>query len=91
MGYAIPMWLKQLDPNKGTILNLDDWTRTTEAIAQAVMEIICRQEYISWRLPKNTTVILTENPNDGNYNVNENDEAMGTRYMKYNIKFDIGS
>lgn len=27
MGYAIPMWLKSLDPNKGTILNLDDFSR----------------------------------------------------------------
>lgn len=91
MGYAIPMWLKQLDPEKPTILNLDDFTRTTEAIAQAVMEIICRQEYISWKLPKYTTIVLTENPNDGSYNVNEMDEALASRYMKYNIKFEINS
>lgn len=91
MGYAIPMWLKSLDPNKGTILNLDDFSRTTEAISQAVMEIICRQEYISWKLPANTTIILTENPNNGDYNVNESDEAMASRYMKFDIKFDINS
>lgn len=91
MGYAIPMWLKSLDPTKGTILNLDDWNRTTPAIAQAVMEIICRQEYISWKLPKYTTIIMTENPNDGSYNVNDSDEAVMSRYMKFDVRFDIDS
>lgn len=91
MGYAIPMWLKQLDPNKGTILNLDDFSRTTPAIAQAVMEIICRQEYISWKLPMYTTIIMTENPDNGDYNVNSMDEALSSRYMKFDIKFDAPS
>lgn len=64
---------------------------TTEAISQAVMEIICRQEYISWKLPKNTTIVLTENPDNGNYNVNSMDEAMSSRYMKFDVKFDVRS
>lgn len=70
---------------------LDDFTRCTSAISQAVMEIICRQEYISWKLPKYTTLILTENPDDGSYNVNSMDEALASRYMKFDVKFDIQS
>lgn len=91
MGYAVPMWLKQLDPTKGSIVNLDDFSRCTPAIAQAVMEIICRQEYISWKLPKYTTLVMTENPDNGDFNVSSMDEALASRYMKFDIKFDVQS
>ena len=91
MGYAVPMWLKQLDPTKGSIVNLDDFSRCTPAISQAVMEIICRQEYISWKLPKYTTLVMTENPDNGDFNVSSMDEALASRYMKFDIKFDVQS
>lgn len=91
MSYAIPAWVKSLDPSKSSIVVLDDWSRVTPAIAQAAMEIVCRQEYISWKLPKYTTIIMTENPNDGSYNVSDMDEAMLSRYMKFRVKFDINS
>lgn len=74
MGYAIPTWLKGLDPNKSTICVLDDYTRANPAILQACMQITYEQKYISWELPKNTTIILTTNPEEG-YNVNSIDEA----------------
>ena len=91
MSYAIPAWVKSLDPEKSSIIVLDDWTRVTPAIAQAAMEIVCRQEYISWKLPKYSTIIMTENPNDGSYNVSDLDDAMQSRYMKFRIKFDINT
>lgn len=87
MSYAVPKWIEGLDTNKSTIIVLDDITRASEAILQASMEIINRQEYISWKLPKNTTVILTENPDNGKYNVSSIDEAQKSRYMRFNIKF----
>lgn len=58
MGYAIPAWLKGLDESKPTIFNLDDFTRANSSIQNSIMEIINRQEYISWKLPKNSTVVL---------------------------------
>lgn len=91
MSYAVPEWIQGLDLNKPTILVLDDYTRATPAILQAIMEIVCRQEYISWRLPKNSTVVLTENPNDGSYSVTEIDSAALSRYLRFNVKFDIDS
>ena len=53
------------------------------------MEIINRQEYISWKFPKNTTIILTENPDNGQYNTSSMDEAQKSRYMRFNVKFDV--
>ena len=91
MGYAIPTWLKGLDPNKPTICILDDYTRATPAILQACMQIVYEHEYISWKLPKNTTIILTTNPDDGTYSVSGLDEAQATRFVSFNVKFDAQS
>ena len=89
MGYAIPSWLKQLDLNKSTILLLDDYSRATPAILQACMEIIYKQEYISWKLPKYSTIVLSTNPDNGDYSVSSFDEAQTTRFITFNVKFDI--
>lgn len=88
MGYAIPQWLKGLDESKPTMLLLDDASRATPQILQAVMEITARQEYISWRLPKNSTVVLSTNPDNGDYSVSSYDEAMATRFVTFKVKFD---
>lgn len=56
---------------------------------QAVMEITDGQEFLSWQLPKNWTVVLSSNPDNGDYLVSSLDEAMTTRYINYNTKFDI--
>lgn len=55
---------------------------------QACMEIIHRQEYISWKLPKGWTILLTSNPSNGNYMVNEMDPAHKTRYISVGLKFN---
>lgn len=91
MGYAVPAWLKNADANKGVILCLDDYSRATPALLQACMEITCRQEYISWKLPFGSTVILTTNPDNSSYNVSGMDEAQATRFITFDVKFDANS
>ena len=91
MAYAVPSWIEGLDLNKPTIAVFDDFSRASEPIMQAIMEIINRQEYISWKFPKNTTLILTENPDNQDYSVSSMDEAQRSRYMRFNVKFDINS
>ena len=91
MGYAIPSWLKGLDPNKGTIMLLDDFTRSTPAILACTMEVINRQQYISWKLPKNTTVLLSSNPDSGLFSVASLDSAQKSRYINLKVKFDINA
>ena len=87
MSYCAPEWIA--DKKEGGILLLDDWNRADVRFIQAVMELIDRQEYISWKLPKNWHIILTANPDNGDYMVNSVDSAQKTRYVTANLKFDI--
>jgi len=86
MGYAVPKWIVGRD--KPMILLLDDFNRGALGMLQATMEIVDKQEYISWRLPKGSTVILSNNPDDGEYLVSTQDAAHKTRYLNFNMKFD---
>ena len=88
MSYCPPAWIADKDSGKGGILLLDDWTRGDMRFIQACMELIDRQEYISWKLPKGWTVLLTSNPSGGNYMVNEIDSAQKTRFISIEMEFD---
>ena len=68
MSYCAPEWIA--DKKKGGILLLDDWNRADVRFIQAVMELIDRQTYISWSLPQDWHIVLTANPDNGDYMVN---------------------
>lgn len=86
MSYAIPEWI--VGKEEGGILCLDDYNRADQRFLAATMELIDRQEYISWKLPKNWHVILTCNPDNGDYLVQSMDSAQKTRYIRTVLKFD---
>jgi len=87
MSYCPPEWISGKE--EGGILLLDDWNRADVRFIQAVMELIDRQQYISWTLPKNWHIILTANPDNGDYLVNSIDNAQKTRFISVQLKFDI--
>ncbi len=87
MSYCPPQWISNRE--NGGILLLDDWNRADIRFIQAVMELIDRQQYISWTLPKDWHIILTVNPDNGDYLVNSIDNAQKTRFISINLKFDI--
>ena len=87
MSYCAPEWIA--DKKEGGILLLDDWNRADMRFIQACMELIDRQSYISWTLPKDWHIVLTANPDNGDYLVNSIDSAQKTRYITANLKFDI--
>ena len=87
MSYSAPEWIA--DKKQGGVLLLDDWNRADTRFIQAVMELIDRQTYISWTLPKDWHIILTANPDNGDYMVNSIDSAQKTRYVTANLKFDV--
>lgn len=87
MGYAPPSWIQGKE--KPIMLLLDDYSRGDFRFMQATMSIIDRQEYISWRLPKGSLVILSSNPDNGDYHVTTLDNAQKTRFISFNLKFDI--
>jgi len=87
MSYCPPEWISGKE--KGGILLLDDWNRADMRFIQAVMELVDRQQYISWTLPKDWHIILTANPDNGDYLVNSIDNAQKTRFISVNLKFDL--
>ena len=89
MGYAAPAWLPKEENPNGCILCLDDYTRSNQLFMQATMELINEGKYISWNLPKNTTICLTTNPDDGEFAVQSLDSAQKTRFINFNLKLDV--
>lgn len=88
MSYAKPAWVPEYNEN-GTILLLDDYVRSTPQLLQACMDLILEQKYISWSLPKKTTICLTNNPDDGSNNVNSLDEAQRSRFLNFDVAWDM--
>jgi hypothetical protein len=86
MSHASPEWIQ--GKGEGGFLILDDYTRADQRFMQATMELIDRQEYISWKLPKNWHIVLTTNPDNGDYNVTSLDVAQKTRFISVEAKFD---
>jgi hypothetical protein len=87
MSHAAPEWIQ--GQQEGGFLILDDYTRADQRFMQATMELIDRQEYISWKLPKNWHIVLTTNPDNGEYNVTSLDIAQKTRFISVEAKFDV--
>ena len=88
MSYAKPAWVPEYNEN-GNILLLDDYTRGNNSLTTALMDLIWEHKYVSWSLPKKTMVVLTTNPDNGNYDVQAQDEAKQTRYLLYDATFDL--
>jgi hypothetical protein len=86
MAYAAPEWIAGV--TGPGILILDDYTRASQRFTQAVMQLIEEQSYATWSLPKGWTILLSSNPDDGMYNVTDQDPAQQSRYMNVNLKFD---
>lgn len=89
MGYAPPAWLPKDDNENGCILLIDDYTRANQLFMQACMELINTGKYISWKLPKYTSIVLTTNPDDSSYSVSSLDPAQKSRFCNFSIKFSI--
>lgn len=87
MSYCPPEWIAGKE--KGGILLLDDWNRADTRFIQATMELLDRQTYISWKLPEDWHIILSANPDNGEYSVNSLDDAQKTRFTSLNLKFDM--
>lgn len=82
-----PDWVVNLQDN--SLLLLDDYSRGNSLFSQAVMELINEQTMIGWDLKsKKVQIILTENPDDGEYNVSSMDKAQNDRMMKIHMVWD---
>lgn len=85
MGYALPKWIQ--GKTTPLIMLIDDYSRAPLPVLQATNEIVDLQEYLSWSLPKGSTVVLTANPDNGDYLVSTVDSAMNSRKLRIEMKF----
>lgn len=88
MDFAIPSWVPT-EKDGPNILVLDDYSRANPLILQATMELLDKGELGSWKLPQNTQIILTSNPDNGDYSVSSMDSAQKTRFITFDVEFDV--
>ena len=88
MGYAKPAWVPEYNEN-GVLVDFDDYNRATPVFMNAMMDLIKDQTYVSWSFPEKTMICLTCNPENGVYNVSEQDAAQSGRYIPFNIEFNL--
>lgn len=89
MSYATPEWLPDEDTEGGAIICLDDYSRANSLFLQATMQLIQDGTYVSWKLPKHTTIVLSTNPDNGAYSVSAMDAAQRSRFINFPVKFSI--
>jgi len=85
--FSEPVWVPK---NEGPgILLIDDVNRADDRILRGIMQLLQNYELISWRLPKGWQIVLTANPDGGDYSVTPMDDAMLTRMMHVTMEFDV--
>jgi hypothetical protein len=70
------------------ILLIDDVNRADDRILRGIMNLTQNYELTSWKLPKGWDIVLTANPEGGEYSVTEMDEAMLTRMRHIDMVSD---
>lgn len=70
------------------ILLIDDVNRADDRILRGIMQLLQNFELISWGLPSKWQIVLTANPDGGDYSVTPMDDAMLTRMMHVTMKFE---
>ena len=85
--FSPPEWVPT-EEGQG-ILMIDDVNRADDRILRGIMQLLQNYELTSWTLPKGWQIVLTANPDGGDYSVTPMDDAMLTRMMHITMQFDI--
>lgn len=87
--FAPPSWTPR---NEGPgILLLDDVNRADDRILRGIMQLLQYYELVSWELPRNWLIVLTANPDGGDYSVTPMDDAMLNRMLHVTMTFDAAT
>lgn len=73
---------------RGGILLIDDVNRADDRILRGTMQLLQNYELATWKLPKGWDIVLTANPDGGDYSVTPMDDAMLTRAIHATMIFD---
>jgi hypothetical protein len=71
------------------ILLIDDVNRADERILRGIMQLLQNFELVSWKLPKKWQIVMTANPDGGDYSVTPMDDAMLTRMLHITLEFEV--
>jgi hypothetical protein len=63
--------------------------RADDRILRGIMQLLQNNELVSWKLPSKWMIILTANPDGGDYSVTTMDDAMLTRLSHATMLFDV--
>lgn len=84
--FRAPEWVPtQAGPG---ILLIDDVNRADDRILRGIMQLLQRHALVSWALPEKWQIVLTANPDTGDYSVTPLDDAMLTRMLHITLEFD---
>ena len=87
--FAPPSWIpKESGPG---ILLIDDFNRGDERLMRGMMPLIETGKMTTWELPKQWLIVLTANPDNGDYSVTPIDDALMTRMMHVEMEFSMAS
>jgi hypothetical protein len=84
--YMTPEWVPK-DEGPGILL-LDDINRADDRILRGTMQLLQNFEMFSWALPPKWQIIVTANPDTGDYSVTSMDDAILTRMIHLTLNFD---
>jgi len=83
---APPAWVPRTD-GPGILL-VDDVNRADDRILRGLMQLFQDFELAGWSLPRRWQIVLTANPDGGDYSVTPMDDAMLTRMLHVTMRFD---
>ena len=82
-----PAWVPR-EEGPGILL-IDDVNRADDRILRGIMQLLQNYELVSWRLPEKWIIVLTANPDGGDYSVTTMDDAMITRMLHVTMQYDV--
>lgn len=84
---APPEWVPRRE-GPGVLL-IDDVNRADDRILRGLMQLLQNFELSGWKLPPKWQIVLTANPDGGDYSVTPMDDAMLTRMLHVTLRFDV--
>lgn len=85
--FAPPDWVPR-EEGPGILL-LDDLNRADDRILRGLMQLLQNFGMFSWSLPPKWQIVVTANPEGGDYSVTPMDDAMLTRMLHATLVFDV--
>lgn len=90
--WSTPVWLKRIyeanEKGQKCVLFLDELNRARLDVRQSALQLVLSKQIHQHQLPKDTLVIAAVNPEDGDYQVSELDEALKDRFVTFTLKPD---